>query len=163
MRTAEASCFAPPRLRDPIRRNPISKLRSLLTGCAVLWGGCMKLRCGRAARPDSPPPSPFPPMPPSPIAPPPAPPDLPDPPHNPPGPPLSPFIDPPYVAVGIYVLNAGNDDLYQGYVDLDFLLYTKVSLSLHHQCLVRINHGCWQREHSDWSWRFWHLTVALKP
>eukprot|EP00241_Pyramimonas_parkeae_P003977 CAMPEP_0114239334 /NCGR_PEP_ID=MMETSP0058-20121206/8403_1 /TAXON_ID=36894 /ORGANISM="Pyramimonas parkeae, CCMP726" /LENGTH=607 /DNA_ID=CAMNT_0001351505 /DNA_START=377 /DNA_END=2200 /DNA_ORIENTATION=+ len=49
----------------------------------------------------------------------------PDPPDAPPQPPESPFIDPPYVGVGMYVLNAGMDDLYQGYVDLDFLLYTK--------------------------------------
>jgi hypothetical protein len=65
-------------------------------------------------------------MPPEPIYPPPAPPDLPDAPPNPPQPPLSPFIDPPFVAVGVYVLNAGSDDAYAGYVDLDFLLYTKV-------------------------------------
>ncbi|KAK3246915.1 hypothetical protein CYMTET_43565 [Cymbomonas tetramitiformis] len=39
--------------------------------------------------------------------------------------PPPPFIDPPYVAVGVYILNVGNDDAYQGKVDLDFLLYTK--------------------------------------
>eukprot|EP00976_Prorocentrum_cordatum_P112242 1195500-Prorocentrum_minimum.AAC.23 len=75
------------------------------------------------------PPPPFPPS--EPTRPPPnppfSPPVPPDPPNLPPNPPLPPFRDPPYVAVGIYLLNIGTDDLYQGYVDLDFLLYTKVS------------------------------------
>jgi len=68
-------------------------------------------------------PQPVPTSPPSiPILSPPAP---PDPPYLPPNPPLPPFRDPPYVAVGIHVLNIGMDDLYQGYVDIDFLLYIK--------------------------------------